>query len=98
MAPEKAPAFQFYPKDFLADSNVLRMSMEARGVYITLLSLAWLDGVVPLDPRELAPLVNLPDKQFARVWRGSAMAQAWRKHGASIVRRWRWHSASIAAP
>lgn len=68
MAPEKAPAFQFYPKDFLSDSNVLRMSMEARGVYITLLSLAWLDGAVPVEPSELARLVNLPDKQFAKVW------------------------------
>lgn len=68
MAPEKAPAFQFYPKDFLSDSNVLRMSMEARGIYITLLSLAWLDGAVPVDPTELARLVNLPDKQFAKVW------------------------------
>ena len=37
----KAPAFQFYPKDFLADANVMAMNMEERGCHITLLCACW---------------------------------------------------------
>jgi hypothetical protein len=39
----KAPAFQFYPKDFLTDDKVLEMSSELRGMYITLLCVDWLN-------------------------------------------------------
>ncbi len=43
----KAPAFQFYPKDFLTDTNVILMSPAERGMYITLLCLDWLnDGIL----------------------------------------------------
>lgn len=31
----KSPAFQFYPADFLADENVIAMSLEDRGALIT---------------------------------------------------------------
>lgn len=41
--PEKAPAFQFYPKDFLTDDKVMEMSAEVRGMYITLLCVDWLN-------------------------------------------------------
>ena len=37
----KAPAFQFYPKDWLADEKVRRLSIGARGVYIDLLCYIW---------------------------------------------------------
>lgn len=39
----KSPAFQFYPKDFLTDINVISMSLEERGAYITLLCYDWLE-------------------------------------------------------
>ena len=38
----KAPAFQWYPKDFIADIDVQIMTPEQRGAYIMLLSYAWL--------------------------------------------------------
>lgn len=42
----KSPAFQFYPKDFLTDGKVITMSYAVRGIYITLLSLDWIeDGI-----------------------------------------------------
>lgn len=40
----KSPAFQFYPRDFLSDVNVSTMTMEERGIYITLLCHCWLEG------------------------------------------------------
>ena len=52
----KSPAFQFYPKDWLSDANVVRMSNEARGVYIQLMSHCWLEGCIPDDIGEWAAL------------------------------------------
>lgn len=63
-----SPAFQFYPKEFLSSSKVLRMSNTEVGVYIKLLSLCWLDGSLPNDVAKMAPMVGVPAKQFARMW------------------------------
>ena len=57
----KSPAFQFYARDFLADINVQLMNMEQRGMYITLLSYAWLEVGIPNDMRKLNLLCNNPD-------------------------------------
>lgn len=54
------PAFQFYPKDFLADINVASMSMEERGIYITLLSYCWIEGWLPSGSTKLQRLCNNP--------------------------------------
>ena len=56
----KSPAFQFYARDFLADINVQLMNMEQRGMYITLLSYAWLESGIPNDMRKLNLLCNNP--------------------------------------
>ena len=56
----KPPAFQFYPKDFLSDINVSVMSMEERGIYITLLSHCWLEGWLPNASTKLQRICNYP--------------------------------------
>jgi uncharacterized protein YdaU (DUF1376 family) len=66
--PERSPAFQFYPRDFLSSSNVQQMSLAEVGVYITLLSHAWLDGGLPDDVAVLARLVKMKQPQFAKIW------------------------------
>jgi uncharacterized protein YdaU (DUF1376 family) len=63
-----SPAFQFYPKEFLSSSKVLRMSNTEVGVYIKLLCLSWLDGSLPADMNKLAPMVGAPVRQFQRMW------------------------------
>lgn len=68
MAADKTPAFQFYPKDFLADGNVAGMSLEERGAYITLLCLCWQEGSLPMDVTRLAHMVGTTPRVFARVW------------------------------
>lgn len=68
MAKEKAPAFQFYPKEFLADGNVSGMSLQERGAYITLLCICWNDGSLPMDTGRLANMCATPLKQFAKFW------------------------------
>lgn len=68
MAPERAPAFQFYPKDFLTDGNVAVMSMQERGCYITLLCTCWLEQSLPSSHDKLSKLVGLPIAAFRKVW------------------------------
>jgi uncharacterized protein YdaU (DUF1376 family) len=54
MAYEKAPAFQFYPKDWLSDARVRDLTRAERGDYIELLSYCWIEGSLPADPKVLA--------------------------------------------
>lgn len=69
MAAEKAPAFQFYPKDFLMDGNVAVMTLAERGAYITLLCLCWQERSLPSDAKRLARLCGTSTAAFARLWR-----------------------------
>ncbi len=68
MASEKAPAFQFYPKDFLTDGHVMPMTLAERGAYITLLCLCWLDGGVPSDMSALARRCHVSTAAFTKLW------------------------------
>jgi len=53
----KSPAFQFYPGDFLSDENVISMTFEERGIYITLLCSCWIQGSIPADPSKILRLL-----------------------------------------
>ncbi len=63
-----APAFQFYPGDFLQDMNVSLMTLEEKGAYITLLSYAWLEGSIPADHEKLARLCSCSTEDIGRIW------------------------------
>lgn len=62
------PAFQFYPADFLADAAVVAMTMQERGVYITLLCHQWIEGSIPADPAIIGRLVHLEPEVMREVW------------------------------
>ncbi len=68
MARESAPAFQFYPKDFLTDSHVFSMTLPERGAYITLLCLCWMEQSLPVETDALARLCRVSAMTFARLW------------------------------
>jgi uncharacterized protein YdaU (DUF1376 family) len=63
----RAPAFQFYPNDFLSDRNVVVMSMQERGVYITLICHAW-QAPLPSEPAQLARICGVPFPTFRKLW------------------------------
>ena len=68
MAKERAPSFQFYPRDFVSSSAVTRMTPEERGGYVMLLCHAWDSdeaGVLPDDDVALAALSGL-GKRWAK--------------------------------
>ena len=71
MAREQAPAFQFYPKDFLTSERVRLMSYTERGIYITMLCHCWLEGSLPSDHKVLSKLVQLPIARFTRLFTNS---------------------------
>jgi hypothetical protein len=57
----RAPAFQFYAADWLADERVKLMSYEEQGVYLFLLCHEWLEGSIPADLTHLARLLHIDD-------------------------------------
>lgn len=79
MAREHAPAFQFYPKDFLTDGNVAVMSLQERGAYITLLCNCWIEGSIPIEPAKLARSCGVSVPVFQRLW--PALAPCFRTNG-----------------
>lgn len=52
----KAPAFQFYAAEYLADEHVQLMTLEEEGIYIRMLSYCWREGSVPSDMALLSRL------------------------------------------
>jgi uncharacterized protein YdaU (DUF1376 family) len=85
MASEKAPAFQFYPKDFLTDGKVAAMTLAERGAYITLLSICWLEGSLPDDPRRLAQMVGATRSEFQKLW--PALAACFTVKGDALINK-----------
>lgn len=64
----KAPAFQCYAADFLADMNVAMMSAEEVGAYWLLILYCWREGTLPDDVEELALLARMQPEAFSRSW------------------------------
>lgn len=58
MSKNKAPAFMFYPSDWLGSQRVSLMTLEEEGAYIRLLSYCWQHGSIPRDPDKLARLIG----------------------------------------
>lgn len=67
MAPQKSPAFQFYPKDFM--SGTATMSLQEVGAYMRLLCYAWDAGSVPTDPDERARILVCAKAQERELWK-----------------------------
>lgn len=70
MAKQKSPAYQWYPKDILADQDVVAMSFEEEGVYRHLLDVAWLEDGLPNDPDAIFLLAKKCKTRavFDRIW------------------------------
>lgn len=64
----KAPAFQFYAADWLADEAVRTMSLAERGAYIDLLAFCWREGSIPDDATRCARLLGCATDEVRDVW------------------------------
>jgi uncharacterized protein YdaU (DUF1376 family) len=67
---KRAPAFQFYPSDFISDEHVALMSLEQRGAYITLLCYCWREGSIPADMGLLGRLCAVDGQAMTTLWPG----------------------------
>lgn len=65
---EAAPAFQFYPKDFLTDGRQAAMSAEEAGIYIRLMCVNWVEGSLPGELDKLARIGGVSRKRMERAW------------------------------
>ena len=66
MKPQKAPAFQFYARDWLVDT--IHLSLAEQGAYIRLLSHEWVEGPLPNNAQEVARRVGVPVDEFTHLW------------------------------
>lgn len=82
-----SPAFQFYPKAWLADDNVMLMDWDARAMHLHLMCIAWQQQppcTLPDNDEDLSRWCGSPKewerikKQIFRAWerRGDRWAQA----------------------
>jgi uncharacterized protein YdaU (DUF1376 family) len=62
----KAPAFQFYAKDF--DTGTRALSTEEVGAYIRLLCHQWDKGSIPTSVDRLSMIAGLTVQRMRRVW------------------------------
>lgn len=68
MAAIDAPAFQFYPKDFLTSERQIGMSAAESGIYMRLICHCWLSTTLPNSPRVLAKMAGVSDEEFSSCW------------------------------
>lgn len=59
----KAPAFQFYAAEYLADEKVQLMTLDQEGAYIRLISYCWREGSIPNNPEALSLLCKGANKE-----------------------------------
>jgi uncharacterized protein YdaU (DUF1376 family) len=64
-----APAYQWYPRDHLADPRVRMMTVEQEGAYRILLDYQWANGFIPVDLKQLATICkNMPIPRMRQIW------------------------------
>ncbi len=64
---KKAPAYQWFVKDWRSSRATMRMSMAERGVYREMLDEQWEERSLPDSPEEVADLIATTDGQRAEV-------------------------------
>src|SRR3990167_6768440 len=69
--PGKIPAFQFYPKDFLVDTD--HLTLEEIGAYVRLLCYAWIGvagcrpGTIPSSKGTLSKLARVDHVEWDKI-------------------------------
>jgi len=61
---EKRPSFQFYPKDFLSDTDTMAMPNEAIGIYFKLLCYDWVNDGIHNNDKKIMRIVNFEWHDF----------------------------------
>lgn len=69
-ARKAAPAYQWYPRDYMADPVVITMTLEQEGAYRRLMDVCWLEHGLPTNLDELWRLAKAPSRDAftRRIW------------------------------
>lgn len=74
------PYVSFYCSDWLGDSKVRRMSLEARAVHFELICHSWDIGPIPAgEPLLVARLLGLTQKKYEALW--EEIKPCWQQEG-----------------
>jgi uncharacterized protein YdaU (DUF1376 family) len=65
----KAPAFQFYPTDFVGSGTVGRATIDEVGIYTLLLCLDWTDGGFEFDVPRLSRWCRTTERKLLATWK-----------------------------
>lgn len=66
----RAPAFQIYAAEYLADFDIRMLRPAQRGVLLDLWCVCWRDGSIPDNPVKLSALCGLKLEVFKHLWSG----------------------------
>ena len=64
----KAPAFQFYAKDWVSDGELKAMSLSRQGAFIRLLAYQWIEGKLPADVRQIGKMCDISPNSLVKMW------------------------------
>src|SRR5258708_6456631 len=65
---ERAPAFQFYIRDWRSSRKVQVMSFKERGMYLEMLIEQWDKGAAPSSPKACASALGGTEGEWERSW------------------------------
>lgn len=85
--PDRAPAFQFYPKDYESDEHVKLMDLAQEGAYLRLMSNQWMNGSIPSDICQLAKICRTTPAKMRALWPGLAPCFVVAAEGRLVNRR-----------
>lgn len=83
----RAPAFQVWAADELADPNVIGLDAVAFGAYWRLRLSEWHAGALPNDPNTLAGIARVAPTVFARMWSAPAFCALFRVTRSTVTVR-----------
>jgi uncharacterized protein YdaU (DUF1376 family) len=68
MAKNRSPAYQRYPRDILANPDIVALNYEEYGVYERLRDYIWLEESLPNDERYLANILKIRLNKFQKIF------------------------------
>lgn len=74
----KAPAFQFYVKEYETDERVKMMDVAHEGCYLRLMCAQWMEGSIPADIPAIARLCRVTPGRMKKLW--PALASCFQPH------------------
>lgn len=81
---QTAPAFQLYASDTIADKHYRLMSLEERGLLLSLLCECWVNRSVPADPDALGKWLGYPSGEIKAALSSRVMSFFSPSHGELI--------------